>query len=53
MKPEKLINWSELSREVTKGDRNGIRPKKIPKIHEHKVRRLIRIIEKWQEWAGV
>ena len=29
----KLINWSELSRYVTKGDRNGIRFGKIPKKH--------------------
>lgn len=30
---EKLINWSELSRIITGGDRNGIRFKKIPKKH--------------------
>lgn len=30
---EKLINWSELSRHITKGDRNGIRFNKIPKKH--------------------
>lgn len=30
---EKLINWSELSRYITKGDRNGIRFGKIPKKH--------------------
>ena len=29
----KIINWSELSRNVTKGDRNGIRFNKIPKKH--------------------
>ena len=29
----KLINWSELSRHITKGDRNGIRFNKIPKKH--------------------
>lgn len=27
----KLLNFSELSRHVTKGDRNAIRPNKIPK----------------------
>jgi hypothetical protein len=30
---EKLINWSELSRYITRGDRNGIRSRKIPKKH--------------------
>ena len=29
----KLLNWSELSRYITKGDRNGIRFGKIPKKH--------------------
>lgn len=29
----KLINWSELSRYITGGDRNCIRPKKIWKKH--------------------
>ena len=33
MSMEKLINWSELSRYITKGDRNGIRLGKIPKKH--------------------
>lgn len=32
-KMKKLINWSELSRQITKGDRNGIRSGKIPKKH--------------------
>ena len=30
---EKLINWSELSRHITGGDRNCIRANKIPKKH--------------------
>ena len=30
---EKLINWSELSRHIIKGDRNGIRFNKIPQKH--------------------
>lgn len=51
--PDKLIIWSELSRLITKGDRNGIRPNKIPKKHEAKVRRLQKLIEAWQEWAGI
>ncbi len=32
-KMKKLINWSELSRYIIKGDRNGIRFGKIPKKH--------------------
>jgi len=51
--PRKLINWSELSRMIIKGDRNGIRANKIPKIHQAKVERLIKLIEKWQKWAEV
>lgn len=30
---KKILNWSEISRYITKGDRNGIRPKKIPIKH--------------------
>lgn len=28
-----IINWSEVSRHITKGDRNGIRSNKIPAKH--------------------
>jgi hypothetical protein len=45
---EKLINWSELSRMVTRGDRNGIRSNKIPKKH---IEALDRLFEKeLPEW---
>ncbi len=50
---EKLINWSELSRLITKGDRGGIRANAIPKRHEAKVKRLLKLLEEWQKWAGV
>jgi len=30
---KKIINWSELSRHITGGDRNCIRPGKVPKKH--------------------
>jgi len=50
---EKLINWSELSRLITKGDRNGIRANKIPKKHQAKVERLLKLIEEWQKWAEI
>lgn len=45
---EKLINWSELSRIITGGDRNGIRFKKIPKKHIEALDKLfIDDIPKW------
>ena len=39
----KLINWSELSRYITKGDRNGIRFGKIPKKHIPALDRLFNV----------
>ena len=35
-----LINWSALSRYITKGDRNSIRPKYIPKKHHENLDKL-------------
>ena len=49
----RLINWSELSRLVIKGDRNGIRMNKIPLKHQEKINKLIKAVEDWQEWAGI
>lgn len=49
----KLINWSELSRLIIKGDRNGIRMNHVPVKHQEKVDKLIESIEKWMEWAKV
>ena len=37
---QRLINWSETSRYITGGDRNCIRPKKIPKKHLEKMDEL-------------
>ena len=37
---EKLINWSELSRLITGGDRNCIRANKIPKKHREALDKL-------------
>lgn len=40
---EKLLNWSELSRLITKGDRGGLRyPDKMPKKHRDDLNRLFR-----------
>ena len=47
--PEKIINWSELSRFLNKGDRNGIRKNKCPEIHKKNVLTLIKAIRKWQD----
>lgn len=40
-KMNKLLNWSELSRYITKGDRNGIRFGKIPKKHINALDKLL------------
>lgn len=50
---KKLINWSELSRLITKGDRNCIRSSKIPAKHQPAVNDLLRIIKDWAERWGV
>jgi len=44
----KLLNWSELSRYITKGDRNGIRFGKIPKKHTEALDKLF--IEDMPKW---
>ena len=47
-KMNKLLNWSELSRYVTKGDRNGIRFGKIPKKHIEALDKLfVEDLPKW------
>jgi len=51
MNVKKLINWSEVSRFVIKGDRNGIRSYKVPVKHKKKIDRLIRVVEAWAEWC--
>ena len=35
-----IINWSEVSRYITKGDRNGIRSNKIPEKHIPNITKL-------------
>jgi hypothetical protein len=45
--PRKLINWSELSRMIIRGDRNGIRINKVPRKHQPMVEHLIIYIESW------
>lgn len=39
----KIINWSELSRIVTGGDRSGIRPGKIPLTRKGQIRKIFKI----------
>lgn len=36
-----LINFSELSRYITGGDRNNFRPGKIPRKHWNKIDKLV------------
>jgi hypothetical protein len=49
-KMNKLLNWSELSRYITKGDRNGIRFNKIPKKHIEALDQLFsKELPKWWE----
>ena len=51
MQVNKLINWQELSRQLT-GDGQNIRSNQYAKKHERKVKRLIRILECWIAWAN-
>jgi hypothetical protein len=45
---EKLINWSELSRYITGGDRKCIRANYIPKKHLKKLTQLFEVdFPKW------
>jgi hypothetical protein len=37
MELTKLLNWSEISRHITGGDRNTIRSNRIPKKHLDKL----------------
>lgn len=46
-----LIKWAELSRQLSGSD-NSIRPNKIPKKYERKVKRLIRLLDAWERWAN-
>lgn len=45
----KLLNWSEISRYITSGDRNAIRKNKIPKKHLDKLDDLF-LRELPKEW---
>jgi len=47
---EKIINFSELSRYVTGGDRNNLRPGRIPKKWWPEIDRLIHtLLPEWWE----
>lgn len=47
-----LIKWSELSRKLSGSD-NSVRPNKVPKKYEKKVKRLIQLLKAWERWANV
>ena len=48
---KELIKWSELSRKLSGSD-NSIRPNKIPKKYERKVKRLLQILDLWVRWVN-
>jgi len=48
MDSKNIINWSELSRFLTKGDRTGVQKNRIPKKYLSRIRRLIKLINDWQ-----
>jgi len=48
---KELIKWSVLSRKLSGSD-NSIRPNKVPKKYERKVKRLLFILDLWERWAN-
>jgi len=48
MKSKKLLNWAELSRFLTRGDRGGIRANNVPGKYKSKVDNLLKLIESWK-----
>lgn len=46
-----MIKWAELSRKLSGSD-NSIRPNKIPKKYERKVKRLLRLLDAWERWVN-
>jgi hypothetical protein len=48
---KELINWAELSRKLS-GSNNSVRPNKVPKKYDKKVKRLIQLLETWVKWAN-
>jgi len=46
--PNKLINWAEVSR-LLAGDRSAITRKRIPKIHEQRIKELLSLVDNWSE----
>ena len=47
---KELINWNALSQKLAGND--SIRRNKMPKKYEQKVKRLIRLLETWEDWAN-
>ena len=52
MKANKLINYQELSRQLAGGS-YIINSTRYPKKYDRKIKRLIKLIEAWQKWAGI
>ena len=52
MKSKELINWKQLSIELSGSD-NSIRKNQIPKKYKAKIDRLLKLLELWQKWSNV
>jgi len=50
MTAKELIDWSNLSRILSKGGRGSIRMNRVPAKYKKKVNRLIKIIDLWMKW---
>ena len=52
MKSKDLINWKQVSIELSRSD-NSIRKNNIPKKYKAKIDRLLKLLELWQKWSNV
>ena len=45
-----LINWKQLSIALSGSD-NAIRKNQIPKKYQHKINRILKLLELWLKWT--
>lgn len=50
IKGSDMLNWSKLSKRLV-GSETAIHRNKIPKKWERKMKRLLKFLDKWAEWA--
>jgi hypothetical protein len=48
---KELINWKQVSIKISGSD-NAIRKNQIPKKHQRKINRLLKLLELWLKWAS-